>query len=80
MASRSSPASAAGFTIWPFDEPAVAPVAVEIYPRSLTGVVVKRDTAARLAYLDKRFPDLAPRHREHAVASEARSTPRSLRW
>ena len=61
---------AAGFTIWPFDEPAVAPVAVEIYPRSLTGVVVKRDTAARLAYLDERFPDLAPRHREHAVASE----------
>ncbi len=41
-ASRSSPAAAtAGFTIWPFDEPAVAPVAVEIYPRALTGAVVE---------------------------------------
>ena len=34
---------AGGFTIWPFDVAPTPPVAVEIYPRALTGAVVKRD-------------------------------------
>ncbi len=61
---------AGGFSIWPFDTPAPPPVAVEIYPRALTGPVVKRDVDARIAYLDEHCPDVASRHRERAVASE----------
>ncbi|MDQ6773566.1 MAG: hypothetical protein M3024_11345 [Candidatus Dormibacteraeota bacterium] len=40
-----------GFAIWPFDPP-VAPLVVEIYPRALTGKVVKSDPAARRRYLE----------------------------
>jgi hypothetical protein len=61
---------AGGFAIWPFDTPAAPPVAVEIYPRALTGAVVKRDPAARIAYLDQRYPDLSAPLRDQAVASE----------
>jgi SAM-dependent methyltransferase len=41
----------AGFAVWPFDSPAL-PLVVEIYPRALTGPVVKSDPAARRSYLD----------------------------
>lgn len=41
-----------GFSIWPFDPPAL-PRVVEIYPRALTGAVRKSDAAARSAYLDR---------------------------
>jgi hypothetical protein len=41
----------AGFAVWPFDSPAL-PLVVEIYPRALTGPVVKSDPAARRQYLD----------------------------
>jgi hypothetical protein len=41
----------AGFAIWPFDPPAL-PLVVEIYPRALTGPVVKNDPAARRRYLE----------------------------
>lgn len=61
---------AAGFSIWPFDAPAVAPVAVEIYPRLLTGAVVKSDHRARRAYLEVHHRSLEPNLRELAVASE----------
>lgn len=61
---------AAGFAIWPIDAPAPAPVAVEIYPRLLTGAVVKSDLQARRAHLEVRHPDIAPGLRELAVASE----------
>jgi hypothetical protein len=61
---------AGGFAIWPFDAPAAPPVAVEIYPRALTGAVVKRDPAARIAYLDRRYPGLSAPMRDLAVASE----------
>jgi hypothetical protein len=61
---------AAGFSIWPFDAPASAPIAVEIYPRLLTGAVVKSDVGARGAYLDRHFPSLAPDLRDLAVSSE----------
>jgi hypothetical protein len=61
---------AAGFTIWPFDAPALPPVAIEIYPRALTGAVVKRDPAARRAYLDTRYPALPRELRDLASGSE----------
>ena len=41
----------AGFAIWPFNPPSL-PLVVEIYPRALTGPVVKSLTAARRQYLD----------------------------
>jgi hypothetical protein len=61
---------AAGFAIWPIDAPAPAPVAVEIYPRLLTGAVVKSDLHARRAHLEERHPRFPPALRELAVASE----------
>lgn len=39
-----------GFAIWPLD-PVAFPLVVEIYPRVLTGPVVKSDPAARRSYL-----------------------------
>ncbi len=60
----------AGFAIWPFDAPARPPVAVEIWPRTFTGPVVKSDAAARAAYLDQHFPELARDLRDAAVNSE----------
>ena len=41
----------AGFQIWPFDRPAV-PLVVEIYPRLLTGPVVKSSQRERERYLE----------------------------
>jgi hypothetical protein len=43
---------------------------VEIYPRALTGPVVKRDPAARRTYLEARYPELPAQLRDLAVASE----------
>jgi hypothetical protein len=60
----------AGFAIWPMDDPAPAPVAVEIYPRRLTGPVVKSDAGARGAYLDRELPALTSDLRVRAAASE----------
>jgi hypothetical protein len=57
-----------GFRVWPFDEPAF-PLVVEIYPRLLTGAVVKSDPAARVAYLE-RYPQLEPGLRALAAADE----------
>jgi len=59
-----------GFAVWPFHEPATPPVAVEIYPRALTGPVVKTDPAARAAYLAEHLPELAPELRATASGSE----------
>jgi len=44
---------AEGFAIWPFDAPRL-PVAVEIFPRLLTGPVVKSRLSARERYLRSR--------------------------
>jgi hypothetical protein len=60
----------AGYAIWPFDESAGPPVAVEIWPRTFTGAVVKSDASARAAHLDQRFPRLPPALRDAAVGSE----------
>ncbi len=46
----------AGFSIWPFDPPAL-PLVVEIYPRLLTGPVVRSSRVARALYLEAHFAD-----------------------
>jgi len=61
---------AAGFAIWPIDAPARPPVAVEIYPRLLTGAVVKSDRDARCAYLAERHPGIPRELRALAADSE----------
>ncbi len=60
----------AGFAIWPFDAPATPPVAVEIYPRLLTGAVVKSNRDARRAHLDEHHPDIDPALRDLALSNE----------
>jgi hypothetical protein len=59
-----------GFRIWPFHDTPALPVIVEIYPRVLTGPVVKSDRTARVAYLDRELPGLAPALATRAIASE----------
>lgn len=59
----------AGFAVWPFDDPRL-PMAVEIYPRALTGRVLKSRHRARRDYLARRFPDEDPVMRERAAGSE----------
>ena len=46
----------AGFSVWPFQEPS-SHVVIEIYPRILTGAVIKRSPEARMRFLDN--PDFA---------------------
>lgn len=48
-----------GARIWPFDPPGW-PRVLEIYPRMLTGAVVKSNAAARQAYLAAHYPGLPP--------------------
>jgi len=60
----------AGFAVWPFHAPAQPPVTVEIYPRALTGPVVKSSAPARAAYLDSRLPELDSALRDVAVSTE----------
>lgn len=57
----------AHFYVWPFDPPGW-PRVVEIYPRVLTGSIVKSDREARRAYLDDE--PLPPDLREIAEGSE----------
>jgi hypothetical protein len=45
-----------GFAIWPFDAPRL-PLALEIYPRFLTGPVTKSNAVARNLYLAQRCAD-----------------------
>lgn len=59
----------AGFSVWPFDAPGW-PRVVEIYPRVLTGAVVKSSAPTRAAYLERQYPRLAASLREQAVGSE----------
>lgn len=60
---------AAGFRIWPFDPPE-PPFVVEIYPRLLTGPVVKGRAEARAAALEARVGQLNEAQRAAATASE----------
>jgi hypothetical protein len=60
----------AGYAIWPFDAPTTGPLAVEIWPRTFTGPVVKSNAAARATHVDEFLPDLSREHRSAAIASE----------
>jgi diadenosine tetraphosphate (Ap4A) HIT family hydrolase len=59
----------AGFSVWPFQAPRL-PLVLEIYPRAMTGPVVKSDRAARERYLAGRFPEISPEQRLTAVGSD----------
>jgi hypothetical protein len=59
---------AAGAAIWPFDRPGW-PLVVEIYPRLLTGKIVKSRFAERARYVT-RYTALAPEQRALAGASD----------
>jgi hypothetical protein len=62
--------SAAGFAVWPFDDDGDGPVAVEIYPRRLTGPVNKSSWRARHAYLTTKHSEQPGRLLERAAGSE----------
>jgi hypothetical protein len=59
----------AGFAVWPFDPPAW-PLVVEIYPRLLTGPVIKNRHRERRKYLEGRYPEQDAVLRERAAGSE----------
>ena len=61
----------AGFRIWPFDDHVRGtPLVVEIYPRLLTGAVIKSSADARAAYLKGFETRMAPDLLAHAAAGE----------
>ncbi len=59
----------AGFSVWPFDPPGW-PRLMEVYPRIMTGPVVKSDRRARIAYLDSTDWKIDRRLVDLAVSSE----------
>ncbi len=60
----------AGFSIWPFHEPR-SPLLIEIYPRLLTGDVVKSSFDERRKHLTtERFPEIASAFACKAASSE----------
>ena len=59
----------AGFSIWSFSVN-TKPLVVEIYPRLLTGAVIKSNEVKRREYLDKRSYDLPPDIRTSAIKCE----------
>ncbi|HVS17327.1 MAG TPA: hypothetical protein VMT18_01915, partial [Planctomycetota bacterium] len=59
----------AGIAVWPFD-PARLPMAVEIYPRYLTGAVNKSSAGARSLYLQSRYARECRGVLDRAAASE----------
>ncbi len=60
---------ACGFSIWPWDA-AAAHTILELYPRLLSGAVIKSSRVARQAYLEQRLSDQDPILLERAAASE----------
>jgi hypothetical protein len=60
---------AAGFAIWPFDPPK-PPLVVEIYPRLLTGPIVKSQAPRRREYLAVHWPQLRGDLLDRAIRSE----------
>jgi hypothetical protein len=59
----------AGFSIWPFDRPRL-PMAVEIYPRHLTGPVNKSSRIARALHVQAHHPELSRAHQLVCESSE----------
>ena len=66
---------AAGFSIWPFHAP-TRPIVIEIYPRLLTGPVVKSSHDSRSAYLRGAFPELGAGVALPDLGGWARAVPR----
>jgi hypothetical protein len=60
---------AAGWSIWPFDA-GVPPVALEVWPRMLSGPVVKSRADARARHLAVHAPDMPAELRTRAIGSE----------
>ena len=61
----------AGIAVWPFDEPRQEQaVVVEIYPRLFMGKLKKSNQAERRRFLEDRYPDMEPEHRDCAVKSD----------
>lgn len=58
-----------GFGVWPFDNCGL-PLVVEIYPRVMTGAVVKSSGQSRAGYLATQWPDLPSKFASHAIHSE----------
>lgn len=58
-----------GFSVWPMDEGRL-PRVVEIYPRALTGPVVKSREAARREHLRRYAERMTPEMLEHATGSD----------
>jgi hypothetical protein len=59
----------AGFGIWPYDSPSF-PMALEVYPRLLTGPVNKSSALQRLDLIGRRYPNLEQRWVEMAASSD----------
>jgi hypothetical protein len=59
----------AGFSIWPFDAPAL-PLVIEIWPRLFMGSVLKSKRDARNRYLTQRLPSVDGEARDAAEASD----------
>lgn len=59
----------AGFSVWPFQAPRL-PLVLEIYPRTMTGPVVKSNRTERERFLAGRFPEMSPEQRLAAVDSD----------
>jgi hypothetical protein len=59
----------AGFSIWPFDAPAL-PLVVEIWPRLFMGAVLKSRRDARRHYLARSLPTVGGAARDDAEASD----------
>jgi hypothetical protein len=63
--------AAGGFAVWPFDDDdGTRPVALEIYPRRLTGPVNKSSWRARHEHLHRHHGDQPPAMLERAAGSE----------
>jgi hypothetical protein len=60
----------AGLAIWPFMAPGPAATVVEIYPRLLSGPVIKSNAEERRTYLRRFSEGQLNGHREAAAASE----------
>jgi hypothetical protein len=59
----------AGFTIWPFDDRS-GPTIIEIYPRVLTGSIVKSNGEARASRIRERYPTITDETATKASSSD----------
>lgn len=60
-----------GIAVWPFDKPRrEQAVVVEIYLRLFMGNLKKSNQAERRRFLEGRYPDMEPEHRDRAAKSD----------